>query len=84
MAPLRLTTLPRKLLDYTDQPIPSGRKLREGAVDAKFPAHQVNGLWHYNPDDLPAIAAVYGLTPKGQSTRRAPRARQAASPFVAA
>jgi hypothetical protein len=37
------------------------RKVWEGAVEGRFPAHQVNGLWHYDPDDAPKIGAAYGL-----------------------
>jgi hypothetical protein len=37
------------------------RKLWQGAVERHFPAHQVNGLWHFQPEDVPAIAAAYGL-----------------------
>jgi hypothetical protein len=37
------------------------RKVWAGAVEGRFPAHQVNGLWHYNPDDASKIGTAYGL-----------------------
>jgi len=61
---VRISTLPRALLNFTGQSSPSPRKLYEGAVSAKYPAHQVNGIWHYDEQDLPVIAAAYGLSPK--------------------
>lgn len=66
----RITTLPRSLLNYTDQPVPNSRKLYYDAISAKFPAHQVNGIWHYEAADLPMIAAAYGLAPRVQGPQR--------------
>jgi hypothetical protein len=37
------------------------RKVWAGAVEGRFPAHQVNGVWHFCPDDAPKIGAAYGL-----------------------
>ena len=37
------------------------RKLWQGAVERRFPAHQVNGVWHFFPEDVPRIGAAYGL-----------------------
>jgi hypothetical protein len=37
------------------------RKLWQGAVERRFPAHQVNGVWHFFPEDVPRISAAYGL-----------------------
>ncbi len=73
----RTTALPRKLLDYTSDPIPTQRRLREDAVNGKFPAHQVNGIWHYDTADLPVIAAAYGLKPKAASQPEPQRRRKA-------
>ena len=60
----RTTALPRDLLAYTDDAIPTQRMLREGAVNGKFPAHQVKTIWHYDTADMPVIAAAYNLRPK--------------------
>ena len=79
--PQRISGLIRDLLNYaaTDQVIPSPRQTYEGAVGAKYPAHQVRGIWHYYPDDVPVIAAAYGLTPKTE-----PRPCKASDASVAA
>ena len=37
------------------------RKLWQGAVERRFPAHQVNGVWHFFPEDVPRIGTAYGL-----------------------
>jgi hypothetical protein len=42
------------------------RKLWQGAVERRFPAHQVNGVWHFYQDDVPAIGVAFGLL-RGQS-----------------
>ena len=46
------------------------RKLWEGAVEGRYPAHQVTGRWHFHVADLPAIAATYRLPRTLPSTRR--------------
>lgn len=60
----RITALSRKLRDYTDDPIPRIGSFTRALSGAKYPAYQINRIWHFNPEDLPAIAAVYELTPK--------------------
>jgi hypothetical protein len=40
------------------------RKVWEGAVERRFPAHQVNGMWHFLPDDVPRVGAAYNLRRK--------------------
>ncbi len=68
----RITTLPRNLKDYAapDAAIPHVRQAYEGAVNGKYPAYQINGIWHYDLVNLPVIAAAYGLPPKDPSLRR--------------
>ena len=78
MAVLRISTLHRALKSYTGEAdtslasegplVPSARALYHGVINAKFPAHQINGIWHYDPADLPVIAAAYGLPPKSGKT----------------
>jgi hypothetical protein len=34
---------------------PEYRYLREAAVNRVIPAHQINNIWHYQPDDLTDI-----------------------------
>lgn len=52
----RLTSAPRRARDRgVDAPY---RVVRDLAVDGRFPAHQVNGIWHYFIDDLDAIIAA--------------------------
>lgn len=70
----RITTLPHKFKALTDDTLPTIRVIYAGAVNARFPAHQVNGLWHYDEDDLPAIMTCFGLRPKVSAPARAPRA----------
>jgi hypothetical protein len=41
---------------------PTYRVLREGAIDKRFSAQQVNGIWHFCPDDTAEIATALGLT----------------------
>ena len=79
----RLTALATALKDYTGKADNlSGRKLYYDAVSARFPAHQVSGIWHFYVDDLPVIAAAYGLTPK--ATASGSRAHRAAASAPAA
>jgi hypothetical protein len=40
------------------------RRLWLAAVEGRFPAVQLNGLWHIDRANVPAIAAVYGLRRK--------------------
>jgi hypothetical protein len=70
----RITTLPHKLKVLTDNTLPTIRSIYASAVNAQFPAHQVNGIWHYDEDDLPAIMAAFGLRPRASTPTRAPRA----------
>jgi hypothetical protein len=55
--------------------LPPYRKLWQGAVERRFPAHQVNGVWHFFPEDVPKIGAAYGLRLK----TNAPASRAAQS-----
>ncbi len=57
----RITTLTHKLKALTDDAAPNNRATYNAAVSARYPAHQVNGIWHYDEDDLPAIMAAFGL-----------------------
>ena len=70
----RITTLPHKLKPLTDDAVPGIRAIYNAAASARFSSHQVNGIWHYDEDDLPAIMAAFGLRPKASKTVRAPRA----------
>jgi hypothetical protein len=36
-------------------------KIREMAISSLIPADQINGIWHFDPERLPEIAAVLGL-----------------------
>ncbi len=69
----RITTLPHKFKALTDDTLPTIRLIYAGAVNARFPAHQVNGIWHYDEDDLPAIMACFGLQPKASKPIRVTR-----------
>jgi hypothetical protein len=42
------------------------RKLWEGAVEHRYPAHQINLVWHFYPTDVSAIAEAYGLRRQGR------------------
>ena len=76
----RLTALASELKNYTGKLEGfSGRKLYYDAVSAKFPAHQVGGIWHFYADDLPTIAEAYGLAPKATAPGSKGRRPQAAT-----
>jgi hypothetical protein len=66
--PKRLTKLPADLLDRGFEP-QDYRYLREAAVNRVIPAHQINNIWHYEPDDLPDIekALRYAQSAAGPS-----------------
>lgn len=74
MTPRRITTLCSKLPSWTDDPIPNPRKVYEGAIGARFPAHQVNGIWHFFEEDRDAILRGLGLHPKSAGHARDHRA----------
>jgi len=70
----RLSTLCFKLKDWTDDTIPGSRQTYAAAISAKFPAHQVNGIWHVYVEDREAILEGLGLRPKASLSGRASRA----------
>jgi hypothetical protein len=62
---LRISCLLRELDDAGFQiDALTYRKLWEGAVEGRYPAHQETGRWHFRPENVPAIAAVYRLPRK--------------------
>lgn len=68
---LRLSCLLRALADAGFQTEAlTYRKLWEGAVEGRYPAHQETGRWHFRPENVPAIAAVYGLQRKPRVVAR--------------
>ena len=64
MASNRITTLPRKLKALTNDAVPGIRAIYTAAVNAQIPAYQVNRIWHFRDEDVPAIMACFGLQPK--------------------
>ena len=74
MASNRITTLPHKLKALTNDAVPGIRAFYNAAVSARFPAHQVNGIWHFHDEDVPAIMACFGLQPKAGMFASASRA----------
>ena len=83
MTAQRVSTLSHELKSLTDQPdrVPGVRKLVEMAQSAKFRARQVNGIWHFEPADLPAILVALGLTPKAAAP--AARTKRSTRPLEA-
>jgi hypothetical protein len=61
---VRLTQLPQQLRDEGYKP-PAYRTLRESALDGAFEAHQINGLWYYNPARSTEIATALRLKKRG-------------------
>ena len=57
---VRITAMPRLLLKETGHLV-DHRRLREAAINGRFAAEQINGLWHVHTDELPQIAAAFGL-----------------------
>ncbi len=68
----RISTLPHRLKTLTDDAVPGQRAAYIAAVSARFPAHQVNGIWHFREADLPAILAAFNLRPKPDAFDHAP------------
>jgi hypothetical protein len=65
MAGVRISQLLHKLeLAGFDSSTLSYRKIWQGAVERRYPAHQERGVWHFEPEDVPAVAAAYGLPRK--------------------
>lgn len=60
---MRLTGLPGELKRRYGS-TPNYRKVWQFAIEGRFPAHQVNGIWHYFESDVPVISASLGLTVK--------------------
>ena len=70
----RITTLPIRIKPLTDDAVPNIRAFYNAAVSARFPAHQVNGIWHFHDEDVPEIMAYFDLRPKaGAFAASAPR-----------
>ena len=68
---LRLSCLLRELADAGFQTEGlTYRKLWEGAVEGRYPAHQETGRWHFRVAEVPAIAAVYHLPRKARAVAR--------------
>ena len=60
----RLTTLPGTLR-AKGFVVPDYRVLREKAINGAFPAHQVNGIWHFCEADASRIADALNLRRSG-------------------
>ena len=75
----RISTACHWLKNWTDDPIPGMRKVHESAVSAKFPAHQVNAIWHYYEEDREAILAGLGLRPKAERLSRSRQVSESAA-----
>lgn len=62
MARIPLPVLPTLLSRQSDRPGPSYRSVYLAVVDGRIPAERAaNGRWTVSQDDLPAIAAAFGL-----------------------
>jgi hypothetical protein len=67
MAGIRISQLLHKLeLAGFDSSTLSYRKIWQGAVEGRYPAHQVRGVWHFEPEDVPAVGEAYGLPRKSR------------------
>ena len=74
----RLTSLPGQLHAEGYEGVQLYKVLHQHAVNGVIPgAHQINSLWYYFEDDVPAIAAALGLTrPASSSTEHSARSQQ--------
>lgn len=63
MTPLypRLTSLPAAMRGEGISGLPAYRKVRELAIEGRFPAFQIHGIWHYDPTQVTTIASNLGL-----------------------
>jgi hypothetical protein len=52
------------------------RRIWMGAVEGRFPAHQINGVWHFTPDDALIIGDALGLKCKQIGSAAGNRATQ--------
>lgn len=43
------------------------------AVDRRIPAHQMHGIWHYLPQDVPEIATRLNLPRREQDEAQSPQ-----------
>jgi hypothetical protein len=44
----------------------SYRKVWQGAIERRYPARQIRGVWHFEPEDTPAIGKAYDLPLRSQ------------------
>lgn len=79
MTPRRITSLPSRLRLLTDDTLPTSRAIYEGAVSARFPAHQINNIWHTHEEDDAVVMAALGLRPKVAEPSRTRRAAERTS-----
>jgi hypothetical protein len=61
--PRRLTNLPTTIVEHGyELPAPYDHRMtRDKAINREIPAHQRNGIWHFYPRDIPAIAQALRL-----------------------
>ena len=70
-----LTKLPAALAAYVGGPAPGYRQIYNEVVDGKLSMiTSIRGRWHFNPADVPAIAAALRLSPVAPAART-PRRR---------
>ena len=82
VSPLKaVTRVAELLIKYYDGSAPTFRMVDAAASSAKFPITWVNGRRYVAEDDLPKIAAVFGMTPKSlaKASRKAASAPVSAS-----
>jgi hypothetical protein len=58
---VRLSLLVPRLLSEGWEPLRDYRTLWLAALNGEFPAHQLNGRWHFRLRDIPAIARALKL-----------------------
>ena len=63
----RLALLAQQLRDEGYE-TPPYRFLRETAIDGKFEARRINGLWYYDPSRVDAIAQQLRLKQRAAAT----------------
>lgn len=82
--PEPITRAATLLSENYDGRLPSMRQIDFAVSSGRWPVVRVNGRRFFNPADLPALAALFGLTPKAKAPAKAARKAPAVSVPVAA
>jgi hypothetical protein len=78
MTTIALTSLPRRIAEMTGANPKNYRDLYNKTLSGLWPATQINGRWHIDESDLPAVIQALGLPMADATRRKTTRPRKAA------